>query len=800
MNPGFSFRPIVCYGLFLLCLLSDQIVSASVLTGRVRDASDGLPIAHVTVAARSSDSTTIITKSNIDGRYRIILHTDSVVLFFSRVGYRSQQHEITIDSTSQELDISLATQAIDMGVQKAYTRAYDPAQRIIKQAIAYQKRVMEQLENCEYDSYSRFTVVDPGKPDAEDILMIAESQTTSYWKQPGSYKEIITARRQTANIPAENNFMVIGDFLSFADGRTEIGEFEVVNPIAEDALEFYNYYLLDTIYLDTIPVFVLEVEPKQEYDPLYRGELQIADGSFVTVRFDGGFSRGVALPFLTELTIVEQYAAVDKNLWLPVEFSFSGQLELGVPLPGIPPLLDFSYVATVYSYQVNDSLPKEIFDEFVIEVAPDADDVDSATWAQRQTVPLTADELQGYIRIDSIENAPKGFWSNVARGALFGVVNLLYDSYDFISYNRVEGLRLGSSLKLNYIIPNFDLHAGAGIGIKDEKLQFAVGGKYHLWPRRRLALDFEYHNRVMHRPTVISTDLYDPSFNALLFRYDPFDYYREKGFTIGFQSKVIDQVTFSMGYNDLKQTWLPKRTDYGVFSDDFEPRPNVKIVNGTLRSITGAFVFDSRKMILNKGRVLPGVANQWVTVTLGGEYSSPDIFDTDFHFRRFFLEVDGNLRLGGLGRFSIFGYLGDSDWDVPPQRYFIADHNDPGFYFSRGMNTSHDINFGGDRIALVYAEHYFGKYTLRHLGIPFLSKIPMGITIHGGALWTHFDNPELQGRSFQVREAPHAYTELGFGLTNLTPFLGFLNGAVYFTWQLSDYDTEKFKIVYGFGF
>ena len=40
--------------------------------------------------------------------------------------------------------------------------------------------------------------------------------------------------------------------------------------------------------------------------------------------------------------------------------------------------------------------------------------------------------------------------------------------------------------------------------------------------------------------------------------------------------------------------------------------------------------------------------------------------------------------------------------------------------------------------------------------------------------------------------APRAYSEVGFGLGNLTPFLSPFNLAAHFTWQLSSYPTSRF--------
>ena len=41
--------------------------------------------------------------------------------------------------------------------------------------------------------------------------------------------------------------------------------------------------------------------------------------------------------------------------------------------------------------------------------------------------------------------------------------------------------------------------------------------------------------------------------------------------------------------------------------------------------------------------------------------------------------------------------------------------------------------------------------------------------------------------------AEKPYIEAGFGIGNLTPFISPFNLAVFFSWQISDYDTDGFS-------
>jgi hypothetical protein len=144
---------------------------------------------------------------------------------------------------------------------------------------------------------------------------------------------------------------------------------------------------------------------------------------------------------------------------------------------------------------------------------------------------------------------------------------------------------------------------------------------------------------------------------------------------------------------------------------------------------------------------------------------------------------------------SLFLFAGLSERTLPPQRFFIIDFNDPDFFNQKGFNTLGEHNFAGNRAVSVYADHSFGKYMFRHFPDP-LRKIPFGFSIHGGVFWSEFSNDiEYLDRGY-YNVSPSGYGEIGFGLTNLTPFLMPLNSAVRMTWQLSKYNTHNWFLHY----
>jgi hypothetical protein len=135
---------------------------------------------------------------------------------------------------------------------------------------------------------------------------------------------------------------------------------------------------------------------------------------------------------------------------------------------------------------------------------------------------------------------------------------------------------------------------------------------------------------------------------------------------------------------------------------------------------------------------------------------------------------------------------------VPPQRYVTVDFGMQTLtYQQNGFNTLRETNYTGTRGALLAFRHDFDRLLFAKSGLPLVRQLPFTFSLHGGVFWTDFINhvPNPVDTLFTTARKP--YTELGFGLGNLTPFLSPINLAVHFTWQLSAYPTNGFR--FGFG-
>jgi hypothetical protein len=428
-------------------------------------------------------------------------------------------------------------------------------------------------------------------------------------------------------------------------------------------------------------------------------------------------------------------------------------------------------------------------------VSDAADRADSTVWAGSRAIPLTVAESSAWARIDSLAREPPSVGARVLAGV--GAAVFVSTDPDFFHFNRVDGTYVGLERAWREI-PRLTLDTKVGYATGSGRWQYRAGGVLRPSATSRLWAGAWYHDETVTRPTFVSR-AYNPTYRALLFRLDPLDYYRERGLTLALGTKLVAFTRLELRYNDERQTSLPVVTDYSLFTSRRPQRPNPIILDGSLRSVSGSFTYDSRSQLRTPDAEVYLPSLTWTRLTLGAEIAAHDVLHGDFSFRRYTVLVERRQRTLNLGVTTIFAAGGIATGWVPPQRYFAVDFGMRALTFQAGgFNTiARDTNYSGTRAAMLTIRHDFDRLLFAKSRLPLIRKVPFTLSVHGGVFWTDFDgHPPNPGDSL-LYTARRAYTEAGFGLGNLTPFLSPLNVAVHFTWQLSSYPTRTFR--FGFG-
>lgn len=765
------------------------------VTGKIFEAGTQTAIPFVTVQAEGTSRATL---SNEQGQYRILVDRYQPNLKFSHIAYHPKWVVIPAGDSSVQLDVEMEPSALEGDSLVVTARALDPGRRIMGEAIRRKQDIFERVKDYSYDAYAKLVVT--GYTDtSQDIFMLTETQSTSYWQRPAKYREVITARKQSANLDPSDNLVTVGEFLNFNRNRIEIGAYSLVSPVADDALDHYNYFLVDSVLVDGRQAFLLDLEPLEPAQPRFAGHLYVADSTYDVLDIDVGLSKGASFPLISDLRYHVRYARFLDSIWMPVEVRFSGKAELPVPIPGIPTHLGFEHAASVSDYRLDPGLPKSTFGDVQIEVADGADDYDSAAWYARQAIPLTTEEVRAYQRIDSLEQVPTPLTHKLTMGAVGVAALLLGAESDFFRFNRVEDVYLGLGAKFSPI-SSIDVRVKAGYAFGTDLVEHEIGADYYSRHPLRPAIGFDYRLRTVPRASMTTPRAYNPSTLALLAQLDPFNYYRTQDLEVRASFKPLQYNRLMLLYHDEAQRSEGMNTRYQMFPRDREVRDNPAIADGELRSLEARWTYDSRPLYRQEGRDRLLDATEFTLVTASAEWASPDLIDNDFSFTRFSLALRHRRQSFGLGITSVQVQAGFSGGELPPQRYFAADFGKEIFFNRGAFQTFDEQTFGGDRAASVTLYHNFRRLLFTRLGWPLVRDIPFWLSIHGGALWADFANLAPVPGDESKFDFDRPYTEAGFGLENLLPFLEPAIVSVHFTWQLSSYDTRDFTALFAVRF
>jgi hypothetical protein len=197
----------------------EDTVSQAVMQGTVYDTISGSPVPYVIVKVAGVGTTTLTDR---EGRFRIMVPTDSAQLEFRRLGYYMRAVTVVAIGPAIDGDVFLRPIPVELEEIVVAGEAEDPAVRIMREAIARKKDLLSRIHDYRYDAYIKFLIRDLAKHEdsTEAVVLITETRTAAYWEQPDRYQEAIVARRQSSNLDAENNLVTVGQIVNF--NRTTI--------------------------------------------------------------------------------------------------------------------------------------------------------------------------------------------------------------------------------------------------------------------------------------------------------------------------------------------------------------------------------------------------------------------------------------------------------------------------------------------------------------------------------------------------------------------------------------------------
>ena len=774
------------------------------LTGKICDSISKEPLSFANLRI---ERTSRGTSANIEGIYELRLDKGEYKIIVSYIGYRSDTAEVNL-SSNFHLNISL--EPISINLPDVVIRpGENPANEIIRNAIAAKHKREEKLNSYTFESYTKGLIkttkdisannrsisIDLSTQDTAQLKItgILENQARGYYKKPDYYKDEIIARKQSANTPPTINLLTGGRLIQnlYGDDVEFFGK-PLPSPLNDDALDYYYFMVEDRVAMDDLNIYQIYFVTREENDPGFSGRIFIADSLFTLMKVDIFLNRA-ANPggVLDTVNILQQFIPFDDDIYMPIDYRITAQGDfLGVAKFG------FELHSIFYNYEINVPIDDDIFTKAVLTVLPDADNKTDKYWKDIERIPNTEDEISAYRRIDSVSSIPFSFWDNFSllsprnKIASNFYVNGLVMMYHF---NVVEGhsydpafyiedafdKRLNSKLQLNY-------------GFADNKFKHDITVEYLLGEYRTSKAAFSLFNKTV---DLFSEAIYynqlTSTLTSLFGKYDFRDYYYTKGFNISFSSEVFPVLQVGLEYFSRTDNTGFNNTDYSFFYKSKTYRTNKPVLDTKINALSATLKFDFRNFIedgdfrrrIQSYNIIP-------VITLNGTFSSKNLFGSNRDFNFFKASLSGGAHGFSSTQFNytIDGVL--SDGEIPYQMLYSF----PGNIVTGGKNfTFRTLRLGeavGDKALAVMLEYDFNDEIFRSLDVPLLKDFGMTMAVYFNMAWSSLSDTNisiLPQVDYKTLDRP--LYEAGFSIGHML-----IPVEIEFTWKLNHTGENGFVI------
>ncbi len=550
--------------------------------GEISDKDNGEAITGATIKVVGTNKGTY---SSTRGKFKIPFLTGKNQLKIMSIGYESQF--IDVDEKTDTIMVKLVASSVKLKeatvlgnieptevIKRAIERKQENQKKISTfKGLLYSKVVMELDGNifggASGNSISIGTNFNKKAPEQYKMFVL-ETFTRMYsdYEKNVNFKEIIQ-RRQTANIKPNDNVMAIGNFFNLYKDEVDFINVNFVTPLSKDALDYYNYKILRKNILDNRYIYEIEVMPKTDIFPLFKGLIKIVEGTYNLIELDLEPSESTAIAFMDSLHVIQKFEEVNENMWHPSLLEITGKARVDIIKGLIDVKLDVKASSIYSEMEVNVPLPDSIYLENVkkLAVAPLADSSKIEYWEKNSLRDISEREKLMYVKVDSLVAVA----DTLAKDSSKFHYKLLSPYLDF---NRVTSVSLGLSPWFRYDIYTLSGYTAFSFGLQKPigAINLSVPVKLferYIYLSGKLFSEHETIGYYTNFPLLLNTAF------AALFHHDNYDFFKKEGWNMVL---TVPTKYFSAYYSvENKRCFsLEKNTDRSIFTKkDWRLNPDI---------------------------------------------------------------------------------------------------------------------------------------------------------------------------------------------------------------------------------
>jgi hypothetical protein len=777
----------------------------TIIKGKVTDAETGEALPFVNVFYKGTVSG---VSTDFDGYYQIRSAAPNDSLVASYIGYLPKTKHVK-KGESQTINFQLSADVVTLGEVVVFA-GENPAFPVIRKVIQEKsKNDYRSLAAYECESYSKIQIdidnisenfrkkkvmkkivevfdnIDRiAGEDGKPILPVYVSEAISkiYYRNDPFLKREEVQKTKITGIGLDEN-SVLAQFIGSTDKDINFYESWVpilgksfVSPVADVWKLYYDYSLVDSLFLGEEWCYQIEVSPKRAQDLAFSGTLWVNATTYAIRQLDFTIPKEANLNYIEKVKIKQELQptlegpSVVTKTRLLIDIAEMNNSSAG--------MLAKIYVSNK-DFQITQPKENEFYKEHYIR-DEDAINQETGYWESHRHDSLTEDEKKVYAIIDTIKKVPVvKSYIEVANIAINGYKKLgpvdLGPYMGVYAFNNIEGHRFSTGFRTNYDFSSKWIIKGYGAyGILDKRFKYGAEIT-HIISRKPWAIAGAKRSDDLEQVALLDNSAQSNQLFAAFTRFG--NYNRRRPFR-NIENNLFVQVDIIKGLTQ-KITFSNRSFD-PLYNFLYYSNPDAGDSETFSKFTTSEVVFETRyakdeQYYLNKNERVRFEDGKWPVITFRYIKGIKNLFDSDFSYHKFNLSLRQKAKLGILGYSTIVadgGYI-PSRLPYPLLKSHLG--NESPFYNMSAFNMMNYFEFVSDTYGSISYFHNFEGFLLNN--IPLISRLKWRLVATGNLLYGSvrkeniaiipaFDEQGQPGKAFTaLRGKP--YAEVSYGVENI---------------------------------
>jgi hypothetical protein len=549
-----------------------------------------------------------------------------------------------------------------------------------------------------------------------------------------------------------------------------------ISPMANTALLYYHFRIIDTVKVAGKNVVHLTYRPRRTEELCFTGDIWVVDSLYALQKIQMAIPKKINLNWVKRISVEQDYMPVADSIWFLEKEKFLAefQTKVDIKLPATIGRKTTSYRNII----VNDPRNEEVLNDKRYRLDVIVDDEarfkSDEYWATARHDSLSKNEQSIYGMIDTLTALPsfnrfKAFIRTMTGGMIrIGYIELgpYWKTY---SYNQFEGHRFSFGIaNTQKLFKNAYITGNIAYGTMDKKVKYSTNALWlldrlprtYLWGSYVSDLDFtdNYYdqNQVLGANNIFSFAIRKPNIPIKLAftKRAELEFYRE--YYSGFSHKLF------MYFKDF-QPYAPLPS---AGFTDMNGNPS----NNVVSTEVGVKLRYAYKESFVEGRYYrTSFGSRYPIADVSYSRGVKNVFNSAYSYDKLKASVSGTVKTPPFGKIYISIFAGKYFGTLPYPLLEVHPGNEYFYYNQFVFNMMNRYEFISDQYAGFNIEH--------SLGGGFLTYIPLVKKLKFRQFWTAKGiigslsdaNKALNmnnGYTFKTLEN-NPYVELGTGLENI---------------------------------